>query len=209
MEFKFVVSPDQHETSVRYSLVDSIAFAEAFMHQQSNLVHGFCSGFDSSSKQGYGFSHDEDRDEVYVSGISGGNYDLDMVFREEFPDYIVESQVLMLWAVFERGLSNVAMELFAIHGRPWFRLEKRPSIFRQLVDRVESVDGRKFSGDVVGFLDESVRAVRNALAHADRSIRIQHDYLQVSNRVLVKVHPEYIREILSSMEHFAMQLVAK
>ncbi|QHG64313.2 hypothetical protein [Pseudomonas putida] len=206
----FNLAPGQHENSVRYSLLEAIKFMAAFIDQQNEQARLFCENFDQESLRGHGFTYDDDRDELLVSGISGFEYDLDGVFKEEFPSYVVESQVIMLWAMLERNLDAVARELYVIKGLEWPELKRGKSIFPQYVERIEKVDGQPFSKSTIEFLNANVREVRNALVHGGlREVSIQHEDLDIKNGILRGVSPAYVSEVIGAMRYLAMELVAE
>lgn len=209
VEFVFKISPGQHETSVRYSLLEAIKFIAAYIDQQNEQVRLFCNSFDAAALKGHGFDYDDDRDELHVSGISGFEYDLDGVFKDEFPIYVVESQVIMLWAMLERNLDAIATELHEIKGLPWPAFEKGKSLFSQYVQRIEAADGLPFDAGVVDFLDQNVRHVRNALVHGGpRVVAVNHEHIDVKDGILRGVYPQYVSAIVQSMLNLAMELVA-
>lgn len=209
MGFVFNVSPGQHETSVRYSLLEAVNFISAFIDQQNEQGRIFCENFKATASNGYGVAYDEDRDEIKVSGISGSEYDLDGVFKEEFSAYIVESQVLMLWAMLEKNLDAIAQELFNIKEMPWTKLKGEGSNFSQYVKRIEDADSYSYDAAVVNFLDCNVRPVRNALVHGgSRKIEVENELLNVKNGVLLGVSHEYVTKTIKNIRYFAMELVS-
>lgn len=205
----FNIAPGQHETSVRYSLLEAIKFMAAFIDQQNEQARSFCENFDQESLRGHGFAYDDDRDELLVSGISGFEYDLDGVFKEEFPTYVIESQVIMLWAMFEKNLDSVATELYRIKGLPWPTFQPGRSIFSQYIERLQIVDGHPFADSIVDFLENNVRNVRNALVHGGpRKISIEHEHLDVRDGILRMIFPQYVSEVIGAMRYLGMELVA-
>lgn len=209
MKFEFNISPGQHETSVRYSLLEAIKFIAAFVDQQNEQARIFCNKFDPATLEGHGFDYDDDRDELHVSGISGFEYDLDGVFKDEFPKFVVESQVIMLWAMLEKKLDAVATELYVIKGLPWHNFKDSKSFFSRYVERIESADGYVFDASLIKFLDGNVRHVRNALVHGEpRILSISHEHLDVTDGVLHCVRPQYVSEVIKSIRHLALELAA-
>lgn len=207
MGFVFNVHPDGHETSVRYLLHDAIVFIAAFIEQQNGQVQRFCDGFDVASRTDCGFIYNKERGELCVSGVSEFEYDLNGVFKEEFPEYILESQVIMLWSVLEKNLMSVAQGLFKIKDKPWRGIDKRKSCFLQLIKRIEEAIGIKFPSATVSFLNSNARAVRNALIHSKRSIHVTHEFLDVKEGILVSVHPEYVSEVVLQMKRLSVELL--
>ncbi|WP_251962241.1 hypothetical protein [Pseudomonas sp. Marseille-Q5299] len=181
----------------------------AFIDQQNEQARLFCENFDQEYLRGHGFAYDDERDELLVSGISGFEYDLEGVFKGEFPSYVIESQVIMLWAMLERNLDAIAMELYKIKGLDWSSLKRGASSFSQYIERIEVADGRPFPKPTVDFLDKNVREVRNALVHGGaREVDIEHAHLDIKGKVLRGVSPAYVSEVIGAMRYLAMDLVA-
>lgn len=209
MEFVFNVDAGMHETSVRCSLLEAVKFMAAFIDQQNEQTRFFCSRFDQASRDAHGFDYDDERDELHVSRISDYEYDLDGVFKEEFPIYVIESQVIMLWSMLERNLDAVATELYSIKGISWTKLKGDGSLFSKYIDRIESADGVPFDKSNFDFLENNVRIVRNALVHGGvREVGIIHEYLDVSGGILRDVSTQYVSLVIESMQYLAMELMA-
>ncbi|WP_252091050.1 hypothetical protein [Pseudomonas sp. MWU13-3659] len=209
MEFVFNVNPGTHETSVRYSLLDAVKFMAAFIDQQNEQSRSFCDSFDQASREAHGFNYDDERDELHISGISGSEYDLDGVFKEEFPIYVIESQVIMLWSMLEKNLDAIATELYSIKGTPWVKFKGGGSLFFKYIERIESADGKHFNKSLIDFLDKNVRVVRNALVHGGvRELSATHEHLDVRDGILRDVFPQYVSSVIESMRYRALELVA-
>lgn len=209
MEFVFNVDAEMHETSVRYSLLEAVKFMAAFIDQQNEQARFFCSRFDQASRDAHGFDYDDERDELHVSGISDYEYDLDGVFKQEFPIYVIESQVIMLWSMLERNLKTVATELYRIKGISWTNLKGDGSLFSKYIDRIEFAEGVPFDESNFDFLENNVRIVRNALVHGGvREVGIIHEYLDVSGGILRDVSTQYVSLVIESMQYLATELVA-
>lgn len=209
MKFVFNVDPRGHEISVRYSLLEAVKFMAAFIEQQNKQTRSFCERFDQASREAHGFNYHDGRDELCVSGVSGFEYDLDGVFKEEFPAYVIESQVIMLWSMLEKNLDAVATELYRIKGIPWVKFKRKGSLFSKYIERIELADGKTFNKSLLDFLDNNVRVVRNALVHGGvREVSVTHEYLDVRGGILRDVFPQYVFRTIESMRYLALELVA-
>ena len=127
--------------------------------------------------------------------MSAFEYDLNGVFKEELPEYIKQSQLVILWAMLERSLGAIIKELYTLRSFPVPKKEKHDSSFIHLIKCLEAIDGENETiKNTVEFLNENVRIVRNYIVHSGE-INVNHRWLEVKNGTLQKIHSMYISEI--------------
>lgn len=201
-KFKFTISPEQNEEMVRRSLLSELEFVSAFIDQQNGQLNKYLGEFncENEKSEAHGFLYDEERDDLKVSGLSSSEYDLNGVFREELPEYIMQSQMVILWAMLERSLSAIIKELYSLRGLSTPKKGKHESYFFHLIKCLEDIYGenKNIKNEVI-FLNENVRIVRNYIVHRGCELNISHSWLTINNGVLQKIHHEYIGEILFSI----------
>lgn len=205
---KFELSPEQWEQMIRRSLLSELEFVSAFIDQQNGQLVKFINEFncENETSGAHGFKYDIERDDLKISGLSSFEYDLDGVFKEELPEYIKQSQLVILWAMLERSLYAIIKELYTLRNSPVPKKKNNVSDFIYLIKCLEAVDGEnKNTKSTVEFLNGNVRIVRNHIVHR-RKLDIDHRWLDVENGTLQKIHNEYISEILFSINHLGSNI---
>lgn len=190
---------------IRRSLFSELEFVSAFIDQQNGQLIKFIDEFncEDEASKAHGFRYDKERDDLKVSGLSTFEYDLNGVFKEELPEYIKQSQLVILWAMLERSLGAIIKELYMIRDLPLPKKNKHDSCFIHLVKCLEAIDGEnKPIKNTVEFLNENVRIVRNCIVHGGE-LHVNHRWLEVENGALQKIHGEYISEMQFSINYLA------
>jgi len=201
--FQFEISPEQHEQMIRSSLLSELEFVSAFIDQQNGQLIKFIDEFNCENEvsEAHGFSYDKERDDLKVSGLSSFQYDLNGVFKEELPEYIKQSQLVILWAMLERSLGAIIKELYILRNLPVPKREKKDSSFVHLIKCLEKIDGEnKTIKSAVEFLNGNVRIVRNYIVHSGE-LNVNHRWLDVKNGTLQKIHNEFISEMQFSINY--------
>lgn len=200
--FQFEISPEQHEQMIRCSLLWELEFVSAFIDQQNGQLIRFIDEFNcEDGAEGHGFSYDKGMGSLKVSGLSAFEYDLNGVFKEDLPEYIRKSQLVILWAMLERSLTAIITELHKLRGLPPMKEKTYGSIFIHLIKCLEAIDGKnKNIESSVDFLQNNVRFVRNQIVHSGPLKQgVKHRWLEVENNTLKKIHSNYISEVQSAI----------
>lgn len=112
---------------------------------------------------------------------------------------------MILWAMLERSLGAIIKELYRLRDLPFPKKKKHDSGFIHLVKCLEAIDGENKSiKNVVSFLNENVRMVRNYIVHSG-DLNVSHRWLDVENGALI-IHGEYISEVRFSIGYLASNI---
>jgi hypothetical protein len=198
----FDISREEHEYMIRRSLSNELEFISAFIDQQNGQLNNYLKNFNSESKNSntHGFVYDEDLSSLNISGISASDYNLDDVFKEDLPQYILHSQIILLWAMLERNMTAIVEEIYLIKNRTIPKQKKGDSIFKHLINCLEKIDNNTLAVDTnVKFLEENARYVRNCLVHPNKKIDFTHKWLEIKDKHLIKIKSQYITEVISSI----------
>ncbi|MDC9511865.1 hypothetical protein PSH47_03715 [Pseudoalteromonas sp. CST5] len=194
------------EACLRRGLYEEVTLMMAFIEQQNYQLESYTSKFsDMLLTGGRGVSSHEHSESVSVSNISNDQYDLEATFKQDLPNYIRKSQVLMLWAMLEDTFGYIVRELSS-HQNMTFRAKKRnESIFLYYVKWLEKIDDRDFITDpTVVFLNSNVREVRNSLVHGS-ILTVSHKGLEITEAGLI-ISANYVWDICMSIDSLAWQL---
>ncbi len=202
------------EACLRKGLHTEVALMMAFIEQQNIQLDDYTSKFSSLLENGgRGIVINEYYDHVSVSNVSSDEYDLEATFKKDLPNYVRISQVLMLWAMLEKTLSYIVKRL-SEQKNIEFRGRKGESIFIYNIRWLEEIDGMPNSApysDVVDFLENNVRNVRNALVHGSQP-DVTHKYFEVTDTETI-ISSNYVWEICISIDllsrYLAHQPIAK
>lgn len=201
----FHISPEDHEYMIRRSLSNELEFITAYIDQQNGQLDKYIKTFNPNRKksQAHGFVYDEKTSFLTISGISESEYDLKGIFKENLPQYILHSQLILLWAMLEKSLTAIVNEIYSIKNTPMPKKEnKNDSIFKYLIECLEKIDNRSLSADInIKFLEENARWVRNYLVHPNKKIDFTHKWLEIKDKHLSKIKNQYIEEVISSINY--------
>jgi hypothetical protein len=199
-DFHFNISPQQQERMIRGSLLAELEFVYAFIDQQNGQLNKYLEEFncESETSEAHGFLYEPNG--LRVSGLSAFEYDLNGVFKEELPEYIRRSQVVILWAMLERSLRAIMEELYGTRSLTVPKKKKGDSDFIHLIQCLEKIDGKYENiSHAITFLNDNARYVRNYIVHGG-NLRVTHKFLEVcSGGALQKISEKYISEIHSAI----------
>lgn len=205
----FNISSEQFESMVRGSLSLELKFVSAFIDQQNGQLNKYLHElyFENNKSDDHGFSYDEKRNDLMVSGLSSFEYDLNGVFKEELPEYINQSQLVILWAMLERSLRSIVDEICRIKSWDVYKKKKGESDFFSLIKSLKKIDDSNIQS-AFDFLNNNVRVVRNYIVHGDgkSKLEISHKFLEIENGCLHKIHNEYIKEVQFAIAYLGANL---
>lgn len=190
------------EVCLRKGLYTELTIMMAFIEQQNIQLDSYTSNFSSLIKNGgRGVSINNYHSNVSVSNISSEEYDLESTFKQDLPNYVRVSQVLMLWTMLEKTLGYIVKKLSQKKNIKFRNKGKKESIFIYNMKFLEEIDGKpnsKSYSEVVNFLNDNVRNVRNALVH-DCQPNVTHKYFEVIDGKII-ISSNYVWEICISIE---------
>lgn len=190
----------------RSGLYQEVRLMMAFIEQQNYQLENYTEKFsDMLINGGSGVSSNEYFDHISVSNISNEQYDLEATFKQDLPNYVRKSQVLMLWAMLEDTLSYIVRELSAKRKISFRSKRKHESIFIHYLKWLEKIDDREFiSESSVQFLDSNVRKVRNSLVHGS-PLTVLHEGYEVTEAGIV-ISKKYVWEICMAIDTLAWRI---
>ncbi|WP_028867248.1 hypothetical protein [Psychromonas arctica] len=194
------------KASLRRGLYQEVILMMAFIEQQNYQLENYTTKFsDMLMNGGRGVSSNEYSDRVSVSNISNGQYDLEATFKQDLPNYVRKSQVLMLWAMLEDTLGYIVRELSSQKNISFRGKKRNESIFIHYLKWLEKIDDRKLTSEPsVHFLNSNVRKVRNSLVHGS-TLTVLHEGYEVTDTGII-ISAKYVWEICMSIDCLARQL---
>jgi hypothetical protein len=191
------------EACLRKGLSQELILIMAFIEQQDYQLENYISEFSEKLVVGgQGIKTNEYTDRISVSNISNDQYDLEATFKQDLPNYIRKSQLLMLWTMLEDTLGYIVKELSAKKNIRFRKKGYKESIFIYYVKSLEKIDGAGLvSHRSVIFLNDNVREIRNSIVHGFKP-KVQHKEIEVT-KLGVLVSGKYVREVCMSINELA------
>jgi hypothetical protein len=191
------------EACLRKGLSQELILIMAFIEQQDYQLENYISEFSEKLVVGgQGIKTNEYTDQVSVSNINNDQYDLEATFKQDLPNYIRKSQLLMLWTMLEDTLGYIVKELSAKKNISFRKKGNKESIFIYYVKWLEKIDGAGLTSHrSVMFLNSNVREIRNSIVHGFKP-KVQHKDIEVTN-LGVLVSGKYVREVCMSINELA------
>ncbi len=191
------------EACLRKGLSQELILIMAFIEQQDYQLENYISEFSEKLVVGgQGIKTNEYTDQVSVSNISNDQYDLDATFKQNLPNYIRKSQLLMLWTMLEDTLGYIVKELSAKKNIRFRKKGNKESIFIYYVKWLEKIDGAGLASHrSVIFLNDNVREIRNSIVHGFKP-KVQHKEIEVTKSGVL-VSGKYVREVCMTINELA------